>query len=67
MNRCYVKGKMKEERGAQDKGWVNEWKAFVKSIREGGESPIPYKQLIGVTKSTFAAVESLRTMQNIKF
>ena len=60
-------GKMKEERGAQDKGWVNEWKAFVKSIREGGESPIPYKQLIGVTKSTFAAVESLRTMQNIKF
>ena len=60
-------GKMKEERGAQDKGWVNEWKAFVKSIREGGEPPIPYKQLIGVTKSTFAAVESLRTMQNIKF
>ncbi|MCC6569403.1 MAG: bi-domain-containing oxidoreductase [Anaerolineales bacterium] len=59
-------GKMKEERGAQDKGWVNEWKAFVKSIREGGEPPIPYEQLIGVTKSTFAAVESLRTMQIIK-
>ncbi len=60
-------GKMKEERGAQDKGWVNEWKAFVKSIREGGEPPIPYEQLIGVTKSTFAVVESLRTMQTIKF
>lgn len=60
-------GKMKEERGAQDKGWVNEWKAFIKSIREGGEPPIPYEQLIGVTKSTFAAVESLRTMQTIKF
>ena len=59
-------GKMKEERGAQDKGWVNEWKAFVKSIREGGEPPIPYDQLIGVTKSTFAAVESLRTMQTVK-
>jgi predicted dehydrogenase len=54
-------GKKKGERGAQDKGWVNEWKAFVKSIREGGEPPIPYEQLIGVTKSTFAAVESLRT------
>jgi len=53
-------GKMKEERGAQDKGWVNEWKAFTKSIREGGEPPIPYEQLIGVTKSTFAVVESLR-------
>ncbi|PWB69706.1 MAG: hypothetical protein C3F07_18710 [Anaerolineales bacterium] len=54
-------GKKKEERGAQDKGWVNEWKAFVKSIREGGEPPIPYEQLIGVTQSTFAAVESLRS------
>ncbi|MFN8463667.1 MAG: Gfo/Idh/MocA family oxidoreductase [Anaerolineales bacterium] len=66
--RCKVTrdGKMKEERGAQDKGWVNEWKAFVKSIREGGEPPIPYEQLIGVTKSTIAAVESLRTMQTIK-
>lgn len=59
-------GKVKEERGAQDKGWVNEWKAFVKAIQEGGEPPIPYDQLIGATKSTFAAVESLRTMQTIK-
>lgn len=59
-------GKMKEERGAQDKGWLNEWKAFVKAIHEGCEPPIPYDQLIGVTKSTFAAVESLRTMQTIK-
>jgi hypothetical protein len=33
---------------------------FAKSIREGGEPPIPYEQLIGVTKSTFAAVESIR-------
>ena len=53
-------GKRKQERGAQNKGHVNEWKAFAKSIREGGEPPIPYEQLIGVTKSTFAAVESLR-------
>lgn len=53
-------GKMKEEKMAQDKGWVNEWKAFAKVIHEGGEPPIPYAQLIGVTKSTFAAVESIR-------
>ena len=58
-------GKKKEERRAQDKGWKNEMEAFVKSIREGGEPPIPYEQLIGVTKSTFAAVESLRTHENI--
>ena len=45
---------------AQDKGWYGEWQAFVKAIREGGQPPIPYEQLIGVTKATFAAVESLR-------
>ena len=52
-------GRKSETKGAQDKGWVNEWKAFVKSIREGGVPPIPYEQLIGVTKSTFAAVEEI--------
>ncbi|HEX2993924.1 MAG TPA: bi-domain-containing oxidoreductase [Anaerolineales bacterium] len=54
-------GKRKEERGAQNKGWVDEWKVFAKTIREGGTPPIPYEQLIGVTQATFAAVESLRT------
>lgn len=58
-------GRKNEIKGAQDKGWVNEWKAFTKAIREGGEPPIPYEQLIGVTKSTFAAVESLRTVRTI--
>ncbi len=59
-------GKTKEERDAQDKGWVNEWKTFVNSVREGGEPPIPYEHLIGVTKSTFAAVESLRVRNEIE-
>ena len=58
-------GKKKEIKGAQDKGWVNEWKAFAKSIREGGQPPIPYEQLIGATKSTFAAIESIRERQPI--
>ncbi len=53
-------GRRKEMRAAQDKGWVEEWRAFAKAIREGGEPPIPYEQLIGVTKSTFDAVEALR-------
>jgi len=58
-------GKKKEIKGTQDKGWVNEWKAFTKSIREGGPPPIPYEHLIGVTKSTFAVVESIRERQPI--
>ena len=59
-------GKKKELKSAQNKGWVDEWKAFVKAIREGGEPPIPYEQLIGVTKTTFAALESLRKQEIIE-
>jgi len=54
-------GKKSVQSGAQDKGWKAEMAAFAESIRSGGEAPIPYDQLIGVTKSTFAAVESIRT------
>jgi predicted dehydrogenase len=59
-------GKKKEVRGAQNKGWVEEWKVFTRCIREGDEPSIPYEQLIGVTKSTFAAVEAIRGKDNIK-
>ena len=45
----------------QDKGWKNEWIEFAEAIRTGGQPPIPYEQLVGVTRSTFAAVESLRS------
>jgi predicted dehydrogenase len=53
-------GKRKTVKGAQDKGWKDEWVAFAEAIREGDEPPIPYEQLVGVTKASFAAVESLR-------
>ncbi|MBL8103553.1 MAG: hypothetical protein JNM02_13550 [Anaerolineales bacterium] len=54
-------GKKKVESGAQDKGWRAEMAAFAESVKAGKEAPIPYEQLIGVTKSTFAAVESIRS------
>ena len=44
----------------QDKGWRDEWVCFTGAIRTGVQPPIPYEQLVGVTKATFAAVESLR-------
>lgn len=58
-------GKKKEERGAQDKGWRAEMSAFAESIKSEGEAPIPYEQLIGVTRSTFAAVESIKLGKSI--
>ncbi len=53
-------GRRKVVKQAQDKGWYDEWVAFAKATRTGGEPPIPYEQLVGVTKATFAAVESIR-------
>jgi len=50
---------------AQDKGWVNEWKAFARAIREGGGPPIPYDQLLGVTKAMLAAVESIHSRTQV--
>jgi predicted dehydrogenase len=44
----------------QDKGHLAEMQALVEAVRSG-EPPIPYEQLIGVTRATFAAVESLRS------
>jgi predicted dehydrogenase/threonine dehydrogenase-like Zn-dependent dehydrogenase len=59
-------GKRREERGAQDKGWKGEMAEFARAIQGGGEAPIPYGQLIGVTKSTFAAVESIRSRNPVE-
>jgi predicted dehydrogenase len=53
-------GRRKTVRGAQDKGWKGEWVAFAAALRAGGQPPIPYEQLIGVTRASFAAVESLQ-------
>jgi len=59
-------GKKKELKRAQNKGWVEEWKFFAKAIREGGEPPIPYEQLMGVTRSAFAVMDSLRNRKTIE-
>ena len=53
-------GQRRVVRKAQNKGWFDEWLVFTESIRTGSRPPIPYEQLFGVTKATFAVVESLR-------
>jgi len=54
------------KRFGQDKGHFGEMQAFAQSIRSGGQPPIPYAQLIGVTQATFAAVQSLRSGQAVR-
>jgi predicted dehydrogenase len=50
----------------QDKGHQAEWQAFSAAIQSGGPPPIPYAQLFGVMRATFAAVEALRTRSAIQ-
>jgi len=59
-------GKRKVENMAQDKGWKAEMTAIASAIKNGGEPPIPYEQIIGVTKATFAAVESIRSKSTVE-
>jgi predicted dehydrogenase/threonine dehydrogenase-like Zn-dependent dehydrogenase len=58
-------GSKKVESMAQDKGWKNEVTAFAKFVRGGGEPPISHDHLIGVTRATFAAVESIRIQNKV--
>jgi predicted dehydrogenase len=59
-------GRRKTIKKAQDKGWSAEWSAFEKAIRAGTGPTIPYDHLIGVTKATFAALESLRSGERVQ-
>lgn len=48
----------------QDKGHKASWVNFIQNIGAGKVS-IPYRQLVGVTKASFAAVESLRSGEKV--
>ncbi|MBT7075308.1 MAG: hypothetical protein HN922_10415 [Anaerolineae bacterium] len=56
---------MSKNRLSQDKGWKDEMGALIEAVKTG-TPPIPYEQLIGVTKASFAAVESLRKKESVK-
>jgi len=59
-------GKANRSKSGQDKGHRAIWQAFAAAIRAGGPAPIPYRGLVGVTQTTFAVVESLRTGHSIE-
>jgi predicted dehydrogenase/threonine dehydrogenase-like Zn-dependent dehydrogenase len=49
----------------QDKGHRAAWEAFAAAIASAGPPPIPYDQLFGVTRATFAALEALHTGERV--
>jgi predicted dehydrogenase len=44
----------------QDKGHRRAWEAFLSAVRQGGQPPIPYTHLLGVSQATFAAAAALK-------
>jgi predicted dehydrogenase len=49
----------------QDKGHRAEWEAFIHAILRGGPPPIPYAHLLGVSRAAFAALDALRSGENV--
>jgi len=60
-------GRTRGMRGSQNKGHREAWQAFIRCLHTGGPPPIPYPQLFGGARATFAAVRSLETGQEVKF
>jgi predicted dehydrogenase/threonine dehydrogenase-like Zn-dependent dehydrogenase len=58
---CVNDGKRQifQSRLGQDKGHRDAWAAFLAAAKQGGQPPIPYNQLLGVTRATFAVLDSL--------
>jgi predicted dehydrogenase len=62
----YSGGKVKKEKSAnQDKGFVNEFKAFKEAVKSGN-SAIEFDSIYNTTKTTFKILESLRTHGLVK-
>ena len=63
-----AKGRRKVKRHLlrQDKGHSNAWKTFLAAVQGQGELPIPYEQLLAVTRASFAALESLRSGKRVE-
>lgn len=54
-------GKSTSTKGAQDKGQLALVDAFLKAAQGGDEAPIPLRELVAVTETTFAIEEAIRT------
>ncbi len=54
-----------QSRMGQDKGHRASWAAFL-AAAQSGKPPIPYEQLLGVTRATFAAMQSLADGQPVQ-
>jgi predicted dehydrogenase len=63
-----AKGRRKVKRHylRQDKGHKYAWQAFLAAVQGQGNPPIPYDQLLGVTRASFAALDALRSGEAVR-
>ena len=54
-------------KSTQNKGHQAIWKAFSQALLSGSNAPIPYEHLMGVSRASFAILESLQKTAHISF
>ncbi len=64
----YASGKRKQKKmSSQDKGHKNEVQEFLRAVKSGNSSPIPFDEIISSSLATFKAIESYRTGKAMRF
>ena len=52
--------------GSKDKGYSKEMNEFFKWVKNGGDSPIPYGEILNVTSATFGILKSIEKGKEIE-
>ena len=58
---CTGKLGKRKLKGKQQKGFAEELAATVAAVKEGGSMPIPFCQILNITKTTFAVLKALKS------
>ncbi len=56
-------GNTQKLKAATGKGHFEQWQAYIASLKEGRQAPVPFEEIITSTWATLKAIESLRTGQ----
>jgi hypothetical protein len=51
----------RDRSSSQDKGFAEEMRRFLATVRGGGPMPIPFEQSLASSRATIAVLDSLRT------
>ena len=61
---CTGKLGKRKLKGKQQKGFAEELAATIAAVKEGGAMPIPFEQILNVTKTTFAILKAVKSGQS---